>query len=37
MPQYLISQAPYGIVGVTMPAAGTDTKSLSNAWKKTNE
>ena len=24
-------------MGVTMPAAGTDTKSLSNAWKKTNE
>jgi hypothetical protein len=37
MPQYLISQAPYEIMGVTMPAAGTDTKSLSNAWKKTNE
>ena len=37
MPQSLISPAPYGIMGVTMPAAGTDTKSLSNAWKKTNE
>jgi len=37
MTQYLISLASYGIMGVMMPAAGTDTKSLTNAWKKTNE
>jgi hypothetical protein len=37
MTQYLISLAPDGIMGVMMPAAGTDTKSLTNAWKKTNE
>ena len=37
MSQYLTSQAPYGMEGVMMPAAGTDTKSLTNAWKKTNE
>jgi hypothetical protein len=24
-------------MGVMMPAAGTDTKSLTNAWRKTNE
>ena len=28
MPQDLISSAPYGILGVIMPAAGTDTKSI---------
>ena len=37
MPQDLISSAAYGILGVIMPVAGTDTKSLISAWKKTNE
>jgi len=37
MPQYLTSPAPSGIEGVMMFAAGKDTKSLTNAWKKTNE
>jgi len=37
MSQSLISSCAYGIMGVMMPAAGTDTKSLSNAWRKTNE
>lgn len=33
----LISSCAYEILGVMMPAAGTDTKSLNNAWRKTNE
>jgi Protein of unknown function (DUF1670) len=37
MSQYLTSWIPYVIEGLMMPAAGTDTKSLTNAWKKTNE
>jgi hypothetical protein len=37
MTQYLISLAPSGIESLMMPAAGTDTKSLTNAWKKTND
>jgi hypothetical protein len=37
MSQHLTLRAPYGIKGVMMPAAGMDTKSLTNAWKKTNE
>jgi hypothetical protein len=37
MSQHLTLRAPYGIKGIMMPAAGTDTKSLTNAWKKTNE
>jgi hypothetical protein len=37
MSQYLTSWAAYGMEGVMMPAAGTDTKSLTSAWKKTNE
>ncbi len=37
MSQSLISSCAYGIMGVMMPAAGTDTKSLTNAWRKTNE
>lgn len=37
MPQDLTLPAPYVIMGATIPAVGTDTKSLSNAWKKTNE
>jgi hypothetical protein len=37
MSQSLISCCAYEISGVMMPAAGTDTKSLINAWRKTNE
>jgi hypothetical protein len=37
MSQSLKSCCTYGILGVMMPAAGTDTKSLINAWRKTNE
>ena len=37
MSQYLTSPATSGIEGVMMLAAGKDTKSLTNAWKKTNE
>jgi hypothetical protein len=37
MPQHLTSWSLYGIEGVMMPAAGIDSKSLINAWKKTNE
>ena len=37
MSQSLISCCTYGIVGAMMPAAGTDTKSLINVWRKTNE
>jgi len=37
MPQHLTSRSLYGIEGVLMPAAGIDSKSLTNAWRKTNE
>jgi len=37
MPQHLTSWSLYGIEGVMMPAAGIDSKSLTNAWRKTNE
>jgi hypothetical protein len=37
MSRHLTSWSLYGLEGVMMPAAGTDTKSLTNAWKKTNE
>ena len=37
MSQILLSCWAYVIMGVMMPAAGTDTKSLINAWRKTNE
>jgi hypothetical protein len=37
MPQLLTSWSLYRIEGVMMPAAGIDSKSLTNAWRKTNE
>lgn len=37
MSHYLTFVEPYGIEDALMPVAGEDTKSLLNAWKKTNE